>query len=72
MRMFRPLVNAVMTPRIRANREPQFISELVALAPGEPRSSAVILAAAETLLEDLAEFVEEACNGPFGDDGEPI
>lgn len=54
------------------NREPQPIPELVALAPGEPRSSAAILATAETLLEDLETFVEEACNGPFDDEGEPI
>ncbi|WP_092542348.1 hypothetical protein [Actinoplanes derwentensis] len=54
------------------NRQPQPIPELVALAPGEPRSSAAVLAAAETLLERLKEFVEEACNGPFDDEGEPI
>ncbi|GGN09286.1 hypothetical protein FHR83_003149 [Actinoplanes campanulatus] len=54
------------------NREPHPIPALVALAPGEPRSTEAILADAENLLEDLEEFVEEACNGPFDDDGEPI
>jgi hypothetical protein len=53
-------------------RETQPIPELVVLVPGEPRSTEAILAAAESLLEDLEEFVEEACNGPFDDEGEPI
>ncbi|HWS36911.1 MAG TPA: SMI1/KNR4 family protein [Actinoplanes sp.] len=53
-------------------RKPQPIPELVALAPGEPRSSAAVLAAGETLQEGLEEFVEEACNGPFDHEDEPI
>lgn len=53
-------------------RSPQAIPELVAIAPGEPRSVEEITADAKALHEALEEFVEEACNGPFDDDGEPI
>ncbi|GHJ47190.1 hypothetical protein Cs7R123_45320 [Catellatospora sp. TT07R-123] len=54
------------------NRVPEPIPELIALAPGEPRSIEEVLAEAETMLAALEELVEETCNGPFDDDGEPL
>ncbi|GAA4606141.1 hypothetical protein BJY16_005676 [Actinoplanes octamycinicus] len=54
------------------DREPQPIPALVALAPGEPRSVEVIAAGTEGLLDELEKFVEQVCNGPFDDDGEPF
>lgn len=52
------------------NRVPEPIPELIALAPGEPRSIEAVLAEAESILAALEEFVEEICNGPF-DEVEP-
>lgn len=53
-------------------RVPEPIPELIALAPGEPRSIEAVRAEAETILAALEELVEETCNGPFFDeDGEP-
>lgn len=54
------------------NRVPEPIPELIALAPGEPRSIEAVLTEAETLLAALQELVEETCHAPFSDDGEPI
>ncbi len=54
------------------NRVPEPIPELLALAPGEPRSIEAVLAEAEIMLAALEELVEETCNGPFSENGEPI
>lgn len=54
------------------DRVPQPVPELIALAPGEPRSITAVIVDAEMLLPALQEFVDETCHGPFDDGGEPL
>ncbi|GAA4946356.1 hypothetical protein [Actinoplanes utahensis] len=53
-------------------RTPTAVPEIVALAPGAPRTIEAILADARPLLEELEEFVKETVHGPFDEFGEPL
>jgi hypothetical protein len=55
-----------------SEQPPQPVPGLLALAPGEPRTTEAVITGGRELRPELEEFVEEVCWGPFDDDGEPI